>query len=92
MDIKDIIKNAPEDMISIDIEDEQQFLKLARELSTPLWVKSLTNSKKKVESKKDMEKRTGLPSPNMSDAVVMCKAPRNASNVMKFIARRRSRQ
>jgi phage terminase large subunit len=82
---------APEDMISIDIEDEDQYLKLARELSTPLWVKSLTNSKKKVESKKDMEKRTGQASPNMSDTIVMGKAHRSKGRVMDFIARRRKR-
>lgn len=78
-------------MLSIDIDDDERFKKLARELSTPLWVKSGTNSKKKVEPKKDMEKRTGMPSPNMADAVVMCKAPRNASKAMSFITSRRRR-
>ena len=66
---------APEDMLSIDIEDDEVFNKLARELSTPIWVKSATNSKKKVESKKDMEKRTGLASPNIGDSVHMLNAP-----------------
>lgn len=64
-----------DDMLSIDIEDNDTFNKLARELSTPIWVKSLTNSKKKVEDKKAMEKRTGLPSPNIADAVIMCYDP-----------------
>ena len=65
----------PEDMISIDVEDEALFLKIAREMSTALWVKSETNSKKKVESKKDMEKRTGQASPNINDSVIMCYMP-----------------
>ncbi len=60
------------DMLSLDVESDEQFNKLAREMSSPLWVRSATNSKKKVESKKDMEKRTGQPSPNMSDSVIMC--------------------
>ena len=81
----------PDQLISIDIMDDDQFLKLARELSTPLWVKSLTNSKKKVEAKKDMEKRTGQPSPNLADSLVMCYAPRNASAVDSFLSMRRSR-
>jgi len=63
------------DMLSLDIEDNAVFNKLARELSTPLWVKSLVNSKKKVEDKKAMEKRTGLPSPNIADAVHMLSDP-----------------
>ena len=66
---------SPEDMISIDIEDDFTFNKLVKEWSCPLWVKSATNSKKKVESKKDMEKRTGQPSPNIGDAGHMCYAP-----------------
>jgi phage terminase large subunit len=81
----------PDQLISIDIDDEDQFIKLARELSTPLWVKSLTNSKKKVEAKKDMEKRTGMPSPNLADSLVMCYAPRNASQVQSFLQMRRRR-
>lgn len=68
------------DMISIDIEDDEVFKKLARELSTPIWVKSQTNSKKKVESKKDMEKRTGLGSPNYGDAFHMLFAPFETEN------------
>ncbi|MCK4620928.1 MAG: PBSX family phage terminase large subunit [Desulfuromonadales bacterium] len=71
----------PEDMLSIDIEDDDQFNKLARELSTPLWVKSNTNSKKKVEAKKDMEKRTGQPSPNTADGLYMIKAPQEAQHI-----------
>ena len=64
------------DMISIDIEDDSVFNKLARELSTPIWEKSETNSKKKVESKAKMEKRTGQASPNLADAVVMTRSPK----------------
>jgi len=66
----------PTEMMSIDIEDNEQFKKLTIELSCPLWVKSRTNSKKKVESKKDMLKRTGLPSPNIGDSIHMLSAPR----------------
>ena len=36
----------PADMISINIDDEAIFNKLTKEWSTPLWVKSSTNSKK----------------------------------------------
>lgn len=64
------------DMLSIDIEDDQLFNKLARELSTPIWEKSDTNGKKKVESKAKMEKRTGQASPNLADAVVMTRSPK----------------
>lgn len=64
------------EMLSIDIEDNQLFNKLARELSSPLWVKSATNSKKKVESKKDMFKRTEQPSPNLADSLVMTRSPK----------------
>ena len=64
-----------DDMISIDIEDNEVFNKLARELSTPLWIKSLVNSKKKVEDKKAMEKRTGQASPNIADSVHMLSDP-----------------
>lgn len=63
------------DMVSIDVEDDELFNKLARELSTPIWVKSSANSKKKVEAKKDMEKRTGMPSPNIADAAIMTRSP-----------------
>jgi len=64
----------PEEMMSLDIEDDTLFNKLTLELSTPLWVRSGTNSKKKVEDKKAMEKRTELPSPNIADAVHMLNA------------------
>ena len=64
-----------EDMISIDIEDDDTFNKLARELSTPIWVKSRTSSKKTVEAKKDMEKRAGIKSPNLGDCFHMLFAP-----------------
>jgi len=64
-----------EDMLSLDIEDNDIFLKMARELSTPVWVKSLVNSKKKVEDKKTMEKRTGQISPNIADSVIMLSGP-----------------
>lgn len=63
------------DMISIDIEDDEMFNKIAREASTPIWIKSITNSKKKVEAKKDMEKRTGQASPNIWDSIVMTRSP-----------------
>lgn len=76
-------------MISIDIDDEDLYLKLARELSTPLWVRSGVNSKKKVESKADMEKRTGLPSPNNADSLIMTRAPMVASSAASFAYRRR---
>lgn len=65
----------PDDMISIDIEDDELFNKLIKELSAPLWVKSATNSKRKVEDKKAMEKRTGQKSPNIADAFHMINAP-----------------
>jgi len=65
----------PIDMMSIDIEDNDQFNQIVKELSCPIWVKSSTNSKKKVESKKDMEKRTGQPSPNVADGIYMISAP-----------------
>lgn len=65
-----------EDMLSLDIEDDDVWKKIMREMSTALWVKSEANSKKKVESKKDMKKRTGQESPNINDAIVMLRAPR----------------
>lgn len=74
-----------EQLISIDIEDEQLYLKLARELSSPLWVRSATNSKKKVESKKDMEKRTGQPSPNNADSHIMTLAPEPSSSAQSLV-------
>lgn len=74
------------DMISIDIEDDQLFNKLARELSTPIWEKSDTNGKKKVESKAKMEKRTGQVSPNLADAVVMTRSPKlPAGNIKSML-------
>lgn len=66
----------PEEMLSMDIECDELWKKLSREMSTALWVKSETNSKKKVESKKDMKKRTGQESPNINDGVMMLYAPR----------------
>lgn len=65
----------PSDMVSIDIDDDYVFNKLVKELSCPLWVKSATNSKKKVESKEAMEKRTGQKSPNIADGFHMINAP-----------------
>lgn len=61
----------PSDLISIDIDDEDLYLKLASELSGPFWVKSKTSSKKRVESKEDMIKR-GIPSPNLNDSLIIC--------------------
>lgn len=71
------------DMISIDIDDDVLFNKLARELSTPIWEKSEANGKKKVESKAKMEKRTGQASPNLADAVVMTRSPKLPSGNIK---------
>ena len=64
------------DMLSLDIDCDDMWKKIMREMSTALWVKSATNSKKKVESKIDMKKRTGQESPNINDAIVMLRAPR----------------
>lgn len=75
---------APEDMISLDIADDVLFNKIARELSTPIWIKSEANSKKKVESKKDMEKRTGQASPNIGDSIHMLTAPVEKESVGFF--------
>ena len=69
------------DMLSLDIEDDATWKKIMREMSTALWVKSEANSKKKVESKKDMKKRTGQESPNINDAIVMLRAPREVEPV-----------
>lgn len=66
---------ASEDLISIDIKDDAVFNKLVKELSTPLWVKSRVNSKKQVEGKKEMEKRTDQKSPNMADSFHMLWCP-----------------
>ncbi len=62
-------------IISIDIEDDEMFMKLCWEATTPVWVKSNTNSKKRVESKVDTEKRTGQPSGNLIDSAIMVFAP-----------------
>ena len=74
-----------DDLLSIDIDDTQVFNQLARELSTPVWVKSATNSKKKVEAKDAMEKRTGLPSPNLADALHMCSDPAKESGLTNLL-------
>ncbi|MDH3325161.1 MAG: PBSX family phage terminase large subunit [Gammaproteobacteria bacterium] len=71
---------SPEDMISVDIADNGIFNKLARELSTPVWEKSDATSKKKVEDKKKMKKRTGQESPNIADALIMNNAPQPTGN------------
>lgn len=73
------------DMISLDIEDDTEFNDLARELSTPIWVKSLVNSKKKVEGKDAMYKRTGLPSPNGSDSIIMCSNPDKGTSLSDLL-------
>ena len=65
----------PREMLSIDIADDNAFNKLKKELKAPIWIKSATNSKKKVESKKDTEKRIGQPSGNIADAFIMVDAP-----------------
>jgi hypothetical protein len=71
----------PFDMLSLDIEDDELWKKIMREMSTALWVKSEASSKKKVESKKDMKKRTGQESPNVNDSIVMLFAPREREAV-----------
>ena len=71
----------PADMLSIDIDDDDVFNSIVRELSCPLWVKSKSNSKKKVESKEDMKKRTGQESPNIGDAIHMINAPMTVKSV-----------
>ena len=72
------------DMLSLDIEDDAMWKKIMREMSTALWVKSEANSKKKVESKEAMKKRTGQESPNINDAIVMLRAPREEVPVNFF--------
>jgi phage terminase large subunit len=72
------------DMLSLDIEDDDMWKKIMREMSTALWVKSEANSKKKVESKEAMKKRTGQESPNINDAIVMLRAPREEVPVNFF--------
>ena len=79
------------DMLSIDIEDDQEFKSIARELSTPLWVKSEVNSKRKVESKKDMEKRTGQKSPNKADAIIMTQSLDKLPDKQGMVFARRKR-
>ena len=74
----------PLEMISMDIEDDDLWRRIVREMSSALWVKSEANSKKKVESKKDMKKRTGQESPNINDAIVMLMAPREGESVDFF--------
>ncbi|AHK11656.1 terminase large subunit [Shewanella sp. phage 1/41] len=64
------------EMLSLDIEDDAMWKKIMREMSTALWVKSESNSKKKVESKENMKNRTGQESPNINDAIIMLRAPR----------------
>ena len=73
------------DMLSIDIDDDATFNKLAKELSTPIWVKSDVNSKKKVESKDKMQKRTGQPSPNIADALIMTMTPKLPAGSLRDI-------
>jgi hypothetical protein len=63
------------DMISIDFIDDDIWRKFMKEASAPIWVKSKTNSKKKVESKEDMKKRIGQDSPNICDSIIMTIAP-----------------
>lgn len=70
-----------DDLLSLDIGDDDMFKKLAKELKTPIWVRSNANSKKKVEGKKEMLKRTGLESPNIADAVHMTSAPQEAAKI-----------
>jgi phage terminase large subunit len=72
------------DMLSLDIEDDAMWKKIMREMSTALWVKSEANSKKKVESKEAMKKRTGQESPNVNDAIIMLRAPREEVPVNFF--------
>ena len=72
------------EMLSLDIECDVMWKKIMREMSTALWVKSEANSKKKVESKIDMKKRTGQESPNVNDSIVMLRAPREEVPVNFF--------
>lgn len=75
----------PSAMLSIDIEDDVIFNKLEKELKTPIWVKSGVNSKKKVEDKKAMEKRTGVKSPNIGDGIVMNNAKYSVARVAMLL-------
>lgn len=72
------------EMLSLDIEDDDLWKKIMREMSTALWVKSESNSKKKVESKRDMKKRTGQESPNINDSIIMLRAPKETPEVGFF--------
>ncbi len=74
-----------DELISIDIEDEDMFIKLCREAISPLWIKSNTNSKKRVEAKTDTEKRTGQPSGNLIDSAIMCYAPQEEGSVFMVL-------
>jgi phage terminase large subunit len=65
-----------DEVVSIDFIDDDLFLKLCQEASKPIWIKSKTNSKKRVEDKKETEKRTGQPSGNLIDSAVMAFAPK----------------
>jgi phage terminase large subunit len=79
------------DMISLDIDDDDLFNKVARELSSPIWVKSQTTSKKQVESKDAMKKRTGQPSPNLADSLHMTNAPyEEVIDIYEAIRRKRA--
>lgn len=71
-------------MLSIDIDDDKIFNKLVVELSAPLWLKSESNSKQMVEPKERIKKRTGLPSPNLGDCVVMSVAPQKIAKKTGF--------
>jgi phage terminase large subunit len=71
----------PLEMLSFNIGDDETWKKLMREMSAALWVKSEANSKKKVESKKDMKKRTGQESPNINDGVMMLFAPTEQAEI-----------
>jgi phage terminase large subunit len=72
------------EMLSLDIECDVVWKKIMREMSSALWVKSEANSKKKVESKEAMKKRTGQESPNINDAIIMLRAPREEVPVNFF--------
>lgn len=74
-----------DELISIDIEDDEMFIKLCREAISPLWIKSNTNSKKRVEAKADTEKRTGQPSGNLIDSAIMCYAPKETESVFMVL-------
>ena len=54
--------------VSIELEDEEQYNRLAKELCIPKF--SSAGSRIQVESKKDIKKRLGGESPNKADAFV----------------------